>query len=117
MTKRTKPANYERQTVKETVESDFEIVDGIGTIDDVILRLQATKKKYAKKDVTVFLKQNISWDYQEIEVVIRRQENDAEYEKRIAWEEKAYQKYLDAERKKEEKELALLAELKAKYEG
>lgn len=131
--KRIRPADYKRQTVHETVYCellDDDIVQGPEKIDDVILRLQAIKKKHTKKDVTVFLDvEYYGYDGgRDYSVVLRRPETDAEMKKRIAKEEAAYEKKMEAKRKKEEKALqkvldteekerALLAQLKAKYEA
>lgn len=96
-------------------ESFYDILDG-NTPEQVIERMQRLRAEYPGRDI-YFDVNSYGYDGgKTLDLLERREENDKEFEKRMAEEKKAKAKEREAKATKEAKELAEYERLKKKFE-
>jgi hypothetical protein len=101
--------------IKEKI-GEFDSFDFIGSFDEIIARLQESKKYYLSKfslqeNEEIYIDTYGEYEDNTICIVLKRYENDKEYNKRM----KLLEKQKKSQKKKEEKELEMYEKLKKKY--
>ena len=103
-------------TVDLGTESFYDVLDG-KTPDQIIQRMEEYKVAYSGRDI-YFDIQSYGYDGgKELYLYERREENDKEYEKRVAEEKKAKAKANADKATKEAKEFAEFQRLQKKFQG